>query len=257
MISHFPSAGQAAENISQKVAALKQKLAESIEYAEEKNMAKAQAEFGEFEAGYEEIEKAAGAKDREGHEEIEKMIVDVKKLLAAKEINTGEIEENIEGIEHELNEIFGESVSGGWAGLFDAVTILLREGFEALLVFAALLAFLKKSGHADKRKYLYTGGLIGIAASIITAFIIAGLFTSSAASRETLEGIVSLVAAGIGVHELQEGGIIPETVVSYLPKIDWLGMYSNIETTVAQGILLLAAIGAVLFVFRRLKYHSA
>ncbi len=39
-------------------------------------------------------------------------------------------------------------------GLFDVMSILLREGLEALLVMAALLAFLQRSGNGDKRRWI-------------------------------------------------------------------------------------------------------
>ena len=60
--------------------------------------------------------------------------------------------------------------------VFDAASILLREGLEGLLVIAALLAFLKKSGNADKRRWIWGGGLLGILCSLATAIIIYGLF---------------------------------------------------------------------------------
>ena len=45
-------------------------------------------------------------------------------------------------------------------GIFDAALILLREGSEAILVVAALLAFLSQTQHADKRPWIW-GGKIG------------------------------------------------------------------------------------------------
>jgi high-affinity iron transporter len=52
---------------------------------------------------------------------------------------------------------------------FDAGAIILREGLEALLVIVALLAFLRKSGNADKRGWIWAGSALGIGASISTA----------------------------------------------------------------------------------------
>ncbi|WJH35973.1 FTR1 family protein [Paenibacillus sp. CC-CFT747] len=51
--------------------------------------------------------------------------------------------------------------------MLDVVTILLREGLEALLVIVALLGFLTKSGHADKRKWLWSGLGAGVLVSIV------------------------------------------------------------------------------------------
>lgn len=46
-------------------------------------------------------------------------------------------------------------------GVADAMLILLREGLEALLVIVALLAFLRKSGNADKNGYVWGGVAAG------------------------------------------------------------------------------------------------
>lgn len=53
----------------------------------------------------------------------------------------------------------------------DALLILLREGFEALLIIAGLLAFLKKTNHADKQAWIWGGVLCSIIASAILAVV--------------------------------------------------------------------------------------
>jgi len=80
---------------------------------------------------------------------------------------------------------------------FDAGAIILREGLEALLVIVALLAFLHKSGNADKRGWIWVGGAFGIGASIITAFVLQRVFSNISAgqNRELIEGATGLIAA--------------------------------------------------------------
>ncbi len=82
-------------------------------------------------------------------------------------------------------------------GVFDAAIILLREGLEALLVVAALMAFLKRSGNEDKKNWIWAGSAAGIAVSFLVAMIINVAFTktTAGANRELLEGITGLVAA--------------------------------------------------------------
>jgi high-affinity iron transporter len=83
-------------------------------------------------------------------------------------------------------------------GMFDAAVILLREGFEALLVFAALLAFLKRSGNGDKQGWIWAGGGAGLALSLAIAVVVNLLFArAGGSSRELLEGVTGLVAAGM------------------------------------------------------------
>ncbi|HEX9373092.1 MAG TPA: FTR1 family protein [Roseiflexaceae bacterium] len=82
---------------------------------------------------------------------------------------------------------------------FDAAAIILREGLEALLVIVALLAFLGKSGNADKRGWIWGGGALGVLASIITAMILQAVFSnvSAGVNREVIEGVAGLVAAAL------------------------------------------------------------
>lgn len=84
-------------------------------------------------------------------------------------------------------------------GIFDATVILLREGLEAILIIGALLAFLSRSGNHDKRGWVLGGGLLGVAASLVTAVLVALVFRSISAgsNRELIEGITGLVAAGM------------------------------------------------------------
>ncbi len=81
----------------------------------------------------------------------------------------------------------------------DAMTILLREGMESLLVITALLAFLNRSGHADKSFWIWLGAGGGILASIGTAVAIRVLFRSvlGDVDPDLLEGVTGLVAAGL------------------------------------------------------------
>jgi high-affinity iron transporter len=82
---------------------------------------------------------------------------------------------------------------------FDATIIVLREGMEALLVVVALLAFLKRSGSADKEGWIWVGAGIGVVASIALGVAINALLGKafSGANREMLEGITGLLAAGM------------------------------------------------------------
>ncbi|HEU5011153.1 MAG TPA: FTR1 family protein [Roseiflexaceae bacterium] len=82
-------------------------------------------------------------------------------------------------------------------GLFDVMSILLREGLEALLVIAALLAFLQRSGNGDKRRWIWGGGLLGVLASVgvgaLLVWVFQGVFSGS--NRELVEGLTGLFAA--------------------------------------------------------------
>ena len=75
-----------------------------------------------------------------------------------------------------------------------AFVILLREGLEALLVVAAIIAYLVKSGHKNMVKYIYLGIAAGIVASLAVAALFGLLFNGSGPQQEITEGVVALFA---------------------------------------------------------------
>jgi len=74
-----------------------------------------------------------------------------------------------------------------------AAVILLREGLEAMLVIAALAAYLRKVGGEHRVSALYSGALAAIGASLIAAWLFATL--NSGEHSDLLEGCVILLAA--------------------------------------------------------------
>lgn len=75
--------------------------------------------------------------------------------------------------------------------------ILVREGFEAILILGAIIAYLERSGNGNKVKVIYRSALTAIAASVISALAIKVLFNISGASQEILEGVTMLIAVAV------------------------------------------------------------
>jgi high-affinity iron transporter len=78
-----------------------------------------------------------------------------------------------------------------------SLLIIVREGFEAILIIAAILAYLIKTGHRDKLKTIYNGCFAALGLSVITAVLVKWVFHVSAANQEILEGGTMLLAAGV------------------------------------------------------------
>lgn len=72
-------------------------------------------------------------------------------------------------------------------------SILLREGLEAMLVIAALAAFLTKAGANRWVRWLYAGALAAITASIAAAFVFEIYFNGTHDDR--MEAVVLAIAA--------------------------------------------------------------
>lgn len=76
-----------------------------------------------------------------------------------------------------------------------ALTIALREGLEAALLIAALLAFLRKSGREESARLVHWGWLAAVPAGLATWFVAGALV--SGARRELVEAVVTLLAAAM------------------------------------------------------------
>jgi len=85
-----------------------------------------------------------------------------------------------------------------FSGLFiQSLSIIVREGFEAILIIAALISFLRKSKNDSSVKNIHIGVIAGILGSFLTAYAVHELLHLSMASQELLEGWIMLVSVAI------------------------------------------------------------
>lgn len=75
-----------------------------------------------------------------------------------------------------------------------AFLILIREGLEALLVVAAVVAYLVKSGNKRFTKWIYLGVVAGLAGAGLVAVIFVLAFGGSGPIQEIMEGVCALIA---------------------------------------------------------------
>lgn len=98
---------------------------------------------------------------------------------------------------HAVAEAKADIRTGALPTFAQSFLILLREGFEAMLVVTALAAYLRRAGQADKIKVIWHGTLWAAAASLATAWLLTSVLNISGKGQEVLEGAVMLVAAGV------------------------------------------------------------
>ncbi len=89
----------------------------------------------------------------------------------------------------------GKGKDSPMALFFYSLTIILREGIEAILIITAIIAYLVKTGHGDKLRVIYNGCISALVLSVITAILLKWVFKASAASQEVLEGAAMLLAS--------------------------------------------------------------
>jgi high-affinity iron transporter len=80
--------------------------------------------------------------------------------------------------------------------IIQSFLILLREGAEAMLVVAALITYLRRSGAGDQTPWIWGGVVIAIVLSALTAWLMQAVIKlQSGATREMIEGASMLLAA--------------------------------------------------------------
>lgn len=161
------------------------------------NIAAAQTEVEAFRTAWPDVEGVVAAKDGAAYARSEDLQAQASAELAAG--NTAAASATLSALQATLQPFATATLR---YGIVDAMSILLREGLEALLIIAALLAFLQRSGNNDKRRWIWIGGAAGIVASLLAAIVIQQLFSAvvTGANRELIEGITGLVAAVLLIY---------------------------------------------------------
>ena len=180
------------------LAALVGTLDTAIAEARGGDVAGAAAALADFKGAWPGVETSVAARSPQVYASTENAMARAYGLLESTPPSTNEALAVMEGMRADLAPL----ASVTQYGLADAAIIMLREGLEALLVMGALLAFLSKSGNRSKSRWVWLGGLAGIAASVVTAVIVQQLFAGplAGANRELIEGLTGILAAVLLVY---------------------------------------------------------
>lgn len=127
---------------------------------------------------------------------VEYQFAAVKRLMTEgapnKEVRTS-LDELNKMLREDGNSLDGKEESG-WTMFVASLLILLREGFEAILVVAAIAAYLIRSGNAAMTRVVYLSGAAAVVLSAVLAIALQKLFSISGANQEILEGVTMLLA---------------------------------------------------------------
>ncbi|HVZ49271.1 MAG TPA: FTR1 family protein, partial [Gemmatimonadaceae bacterium] len=89
------------------------------------------------------------------------------------------------------------ATSTPWSTFLESYLIILREGFEAILVLGAVVAFLLKTDHRERVRDVWVGALAGVVASLVLAWLLRTALAAVPASRDFIEGVTMLVAVAV------------------------------------------------------------
>ena len=128
-----------------------------------------------------------------------------------------------------------------------AFGIIVREGLEAILVIAGMIAYLVKSGNQGTLKNVYIGSALGIVMSFVAAWFLSWLkraWTGAGQSQEVIEGITALIAVGV-LFYVSNWMISKAEAASWSRYID-----GKVQSSVETGSSFALAFTAFLSVFR-------
>ena len=142
------------------------------------------------------MENIVGAKNTQLKLDTEASFNKISALMRA-----GASKEQIVAAQNKLFDQLTQSLeltkkSSNWDLFLYAFIIILREGFEALIIVAAVIALLIKSGNSKHLNIVYSALGVAIVLSIATAYGLNYIFGSENAgqTREVMEGAVMLIA---------------------------------------------------------------
>lgn len=150
--------------------------------------------------GFQRVEPALLAKKKTLVREVERKIGLLRARISS-ESDVSELRDLGALIEKDLREaervLSGGSSLGGYVSFAGSFAIITREALEALLIIAAIIAFLVHSGNRPMVRYVHFGWAAAVAAGAATWYAAGTLLEISGARREIVEGATSLLAAAV------------------------------------------------------------
>jgi high-affinity iron transporter len=193
----------------------KQRLAESLAAYESGDRDKAKAlALSAYLDGFEPVEAVLSARNGGLMVKVEQAMAELRAAIAAGK-PAAEVRAKVAALDALFSEVelaLAPDQDSALSAFLGAMTILLREGLEALLIVIAMLAFLKKAEQPAMARPVHYGWIGALAAGGLTWWAATSLISVSGASRELTEGFGSLLAAvvllfvGIWMHGKAQAG---------------------------------------------------
>jgi high-affinity iron transporter len=163
--------------------------------------------------GFEPLEPVVGARNKSLLTAVEGAMLAYRSAVAKGTVAEAEAAaEKLNRLFVDVDEEIGKKGVDPMTTFIGALTILLREGVEALLIVIGIIAFLKKAERPDALRYVHSGWISALFAGVLTWVAATYLVTISGASREVTEGTGSIFAAivlltvGLWMHQKSSAG---------------------------------------------------
>jgi high-affinity iron transporter len=143
---------------------------------------------------FEPIETPARARNPGVVSTMEKHFADFKGAIRGNDL--GSAERSRDAIEANMQRVVDltRPPGSGSEAFWQSFLIILREGFEAILVIGAVVAFLLKTGHRERLRSIWLGIGLALACSALTAIVLRTVLKALPATQEIIEGGTLLIA---------------------------------------------------------------
>ena len=189
--------------------------------------------------GFEPLETRLGVRDAKATLAVEQGFTRLRGAIARRDATAANVEAG--ALDARLVQLGGGSGTRPFVASF---LIYFREGVEAALLVAALLAGLRRLGRADASRYIHAGWLAALPAGLLTWYVLERVVRLGAEHRELVEAVVGLLAAAVLFS-------VSFWMISKAESRHWMGyLRRQLETTLTRRSLLLLAGLSFLAVYR-------
>jgi len=206
--------------------------------------------------GFEPLEATLDATDRQLLVDVERTMQLYRGAVAQGDVlRATEYAQQLDGYFVRVEDLTGANKTDATTVFVGALTILLREGVEALLIVIAMVAFLRKAERPQALRYVHAGWISALAAGALTWLVATYMVSISGASREVTEGLSSLFAAavllsvGLWMHQKGQAGQWQAYLKQHLT--------AAMEKRSAWALFALAFIAVYREVFETVLFYSA
>ena len=208
-------AGRAGRAGADTLGIARERLAQSLAAYKSGDRARAKAlALSAYLDGFEPVEPVLASRDAALMARVEQAMAQLRAAIGSGR-PVGEVRDRVAALDAlfaDAERVLAPSEAGAASAFVGALTVLLREGLEALLIIVAMLAFLRKAGRPEMVRPVHYGWLAALAAGLATWWAASHLLTISGASRELAEGFGALFAAlvlvfvGVWMHGKAQAG---------------------------------------------------
>jgi len=206
--------------------------------------------------GFEPMEPTVGARNKSLLVAVENAMLNYRSAVSSgSEADAQAAASRLHGLFDQVDAELGAAKADSTTTFIGALTILLREGVEALLIVIGIIAFLKKAKQSTALRYVHAGWISALLAGALTWLVSTYLVAISGTSREVTEGLSSLFAAivllsvGLWMHQKSSS----DRWQSYLNE----KLSAAISSSSAWALFALSFIAVYREVFETVLFYSA